>query len=208
MRTTIKHWEWVHSALLVILLLPAYGVAAQDDGIKVHGHWKFEIFRQDGTLDRVVEFDNALISLGNSKLVEILARKGSVGRWRIAVNSSGSEAPCTDQGAASICIIQEGPDPMETYQFGGLTVGTDTPSDPTKLVLSGSMVVGASVSSSKGIGLVQTALKLCAPGTSTTDCASDASTSGMTQITAKALDSEVMVQPGQTVQITVEISFS
>lgn len=196
-------------ASMIMLLLLAGNTQAQGEGVHVHGHWKLEIYNADGSFDRLVEFDNALTSLGASKLVHILARGGSVDKWQVNIQRPvgvSIEDPCTDsQGIAFTCVLQEGPaGTTDGYRFGGLSVSTDDPNNPTKLILSGSFVVGAIVGFPKEIGTVKSHMSLC-------DAASTPNCNGPPQLfefTAKELATSVPVQPGQSVQVTVEISFS
>ena len=198
-------------ALLLTLMLLPCSLLAGEDNVHVKGHWIFEIYNADGSFDRRVEFDNALSSFGNEILIRMLNRENSAAAWVIVLASpvgGGYEHPCTDaSGAETTCTIPEtsvisGGSPAE---FPNLVVGTDNPTAPTKLVLSGSATIGAVVNSSKQIQAVRTGLNRC-PNWENGVCIS--SLTGATTFTEKILNPAIDVQPGQIVNVTVEISFS
>ena len=191
--------------MTLMLLLPV-GVTAEESNIKVHGHWTLKIYNPDGSLDQLVEFENGLISSGTHFLIGMLAKRASVGSWQIRLKStSGSvDDPCTSQtNQARQCIIQES-GASDSHEFNTLTFATDTPVDPTKLILSGSAVVGAMVNGPQGIDNVFTNILSCGP-TEKPNCVSTGTNFGFT---IKVLPTMVLVSPGQTIQVTVEISFS
>src|SRR5436190_13796579 len=76
---------------------------AQQEGIKVHGHWTIDVRNPDGTLVTHHEFENGLET--DNPLAMILGRSLTVGEWQIYLGASdGSPSPCGDN---SSCIIVE-----------------------------------------------------------------------------------------------------
>ncbi len=63
---------------------------APGEGIKVHGRWTIEVINPDGTVADRREFDNALTEDGRGSLARVLARKKSVGGWRIQLDAATS----------------------------------------------------------------------------------------------------------------------
>jgi hypothetical protein len=185
---------------------------ASHQGIKVHGHWTIDVRNPDGTVVAHREFENTLGTLQNS-LAAVLSRAGSVGFWKIELQDPNGTAnqigPCINSQAANrgvqCDIIEPGWASASggalSFQFPTLTVST-AGSNSAQLVLSGTAV--ASVSDS--IALVLTLLNVCAPTVApSTPCA----TTQPVLFTVAALTNNfVNVTPGQTIAVTVTISFS
>ena len=58
----------------------------QSEGIQVHGHWVIEVSNPDGTLAKVVEFDNDLDpDSGARHLVAVLGKTQTQGVWGVQV---------------------------------------------------------------------------------------------------------------------------
>ncbi|GGH05759.1 hypothetical protein [Silvibacterium dinghuense] len=144
---------------------PAAPQKPGEEGIKVHGHWKFVVKNPDGSIASTKEFENALLTpgSGDSLLSYTLSGQAVIGEWAVvlcnAANSgmfpaSSPSSPWCGwnySGAANSywdgLIVTS----MSGY-FGtvicpnspvcdaGLTLTTPTPSGskyPTQLVLSG-----------------------------------------------------------------------
>jgi hypothetical protein len=182
-------------------------VNGSHEGIKVHGHWTIEVRNPDGTLVTHREFENAY-SPTSSFLSNVLARNNSVGLWEISL--SGSPQPCF--------IISSGPQPTactieETIinasyappYFPGLTLSANAGT----LVLSGN----ATVQVTGSINQVSTVVNPCPNSTPpSSPCTGGSSialaTFTMATLTAGSSTPPVPVSAGQTVQVTVVISFS
>ena len=88
------------------------------EGIKVHGHWKIEIFNPDGTRVSITEFDNTITGQGINELVSFLGGSGVQGAWGIELGSLPASLPCDDgDGDADTCKIGES---GVTYSFVNL----------------------------------------------------------------------------------------
>lgn len=197
------------------------------EGIKVHGHWTIEVRNADGTIAARHEFENSLSPVGGGVLSALLARKNAVGLWRVTLSSTTTAGVCSAPPAAplagsSACNIDEPnfelnavPDPNESPN---LTVSTSGGA----LTLSGSLVAPQT-----GVfNIVATQLEICPisllsgnPGTGCAPAVSNISlplggTYPASYFTAATLDglngrpSAVSVAAGQTVAVTVNISFS
>src|SRR5207245_48179 len=87
-------------------LLPTDGVDSRvrRDGIHVHGWWTINVMNADGTVAVHREFENHLDG-GGQQLVNVLARKESVGSWFVFL--VGTPEPCTSTaaGGPQLCVI-------------------------------------------------------------------------------------------------------
>src|SRR5688572_27219292 len=80
------------------------GAGGPQEGIKVRGQWAIEVKTPDGALVKRVEFDNALVFDGQTRLANYLGRTRTPGRWSVIV----FDGLCTpDSGASSVCILTE-----------------------------------------------------------------------------------------------------
>jgi hypothetical protein len=159
------------------------------EGIKVHGHWTIDVRNPDGTVATHREFENSLTSSGGAFLASLLANLNTpVGSpttiWQVvAGNTQGatSSGPC----AGTVCVINQSltatPSPLTVASNAGI------------LTLSGSIVV----SDTSLVNTVTTGLFYFV-GTQATN----------TTITQATLTNPISVSAGQTIAITVNISFS
>jgi hypothetical protein len=86
------------------------------EGIQVHGWWTIEIRNRDGSVDRHVELENALVNDGPALLTALLTGTSVAGSWALAV--SGDPGPC---GSGAACwIVMPG---SSVTGFGGSTLG-------------------------------------------------------------------------------------
>ena len=128
---------------LMALVIASCGSAAPEaggsgEGIQVHGDWTMDIYNQDGSLDRRVDFSNALTQNGNEMLNLILGGaefpqcKGdfdcddpdSTTDWAVHLDDRGNEPPCEDSdGNANRCFVQ---------------MSVDADALPEQLILTGS----------------------------------------------------------------------
>jgi hypothetical protein len=87
------------------------------EGIQVHGWWTIEIRNRDGSVDRHVELENALVNDGPALLTALLTGTSVAGSWALAV--SGDPGPC---GSGFACWIVM-PGSSVTGFGGGSTLG-------------------------------------------------------------------------------------
>jgi hypothetical protein len=151
------------------------------DGIKVHGHWKFEVHDPDGKLVSTREFENSLLtpSGGDWLLATLLLGKSVAADWGIALCpqaggtwNNGSVAPnyyglCTTVGPTPVAIlVQSSTGPLGSELACGsscvpglqaLLTGSPNLLNPIGISLSGSYTASQSVS----INAVETATAFC-----------------------------------------------
>lgn len=178
---------------------------ASHQDIKVHGHWTIEVRNPDGMLVTHREFENSLVQAGASFLASLLGRNYSVSFWMVEVFQSGGAGPCNGQGGASgvQCFIVD-PNSFTPAPniFQNLSVTTASTSAGAKqLILSGT----ATAAVTSAIDTVYTQLGYCR-GTVAPSPLCPAS--GQTVFTAATVSPAVNVSTGQTIAITVAISFS
>lgn len=186
-------------ALMALVLASCGGVspdaAGPSEGIQVHGDWTIDIYNEDGSLERHVEFDNSLDFGGSLYLAELLAGVSSVGNWTIEFfELSGNVCPSTALGN---CIIQA-------------TVSTEDldPVGPAGAVDTVRLTGSAIVEADGVIDQVATRFATCAADVAPDSCSSDPASNYA--FTGKALDAadQRSVSAGQTVQVQVDISFT
>lgn len=193
-------------AMAVLLALGFGGLASSaaaqvGDGIAVHGHWKIEVFEPDGELSYAVEFENALMNDGKSRLVGLLAHTEAAGRWSVLLgHATGTNPACDVLGSPSECAIHE-PD--------ALIAGVPGVSFNLSATASGSghdLILSGSTTANRGgeIDRVETRLGACP----NTDTPAACGAVGQSAFTQKTLPSPVVVTLGQIVQVTVTLSFS
>ena len=182
------------------------------EGITVHGQWTIDVINPDGTSAGHYEFENALAYNGKSALVQLLGRQNSVGAWAIGLVPQGfvswdtSTSPWSYGGyfggSASAMPGLIGETGAYLTVSNDLQLEVDTSTNPS-LRLKGSLHTTKDVI----IGQVETVLyKL----SSALPPQNASGTEGFTSqvFTQKNLDEPVALQAGQTVQVTVVISFS
>jgi hypothetical protein len=173
------------------------------EGIKVHGHWAIDVKNPDGTLVTHREFENSL-NQSYPTLSSFLSRKYSVGTWFVVLNGNVCVTPV---GTPIDCTISE---PawgiaIAGNQFSNLSVTNNG----NVLVLSGTATAVVSGS----IADVQTVVEACPATTPTSSPCSPngaVSTTGATGFgfTNATLATPIQVSAGQTIAVTVTISFS
>lgn len=185
---------------------PARGA---QEGIKVHGHWTIEVRNPDGTVATHREFENALFP--SPALASILGRQVSVSFWSIAI------APSTLCGNANgaLCGIQE---PGITSQAANSSNLSVTVSGNT-LVLAGTLLAsgGGTITTvqtdSYGCPATVAPSTACQPGNASPVNFGFGAGGGFI-FTSRDFDGlsgdpqPVSVNAGQTVAVTVTISFS
>jgi hypothetical protein len=197
------------AVISVIALQPGFaqGQAAASEkarpgqeGIKVHGHWIIEVRNPDGKLVTHREFENALVTSGGTLLSQVLARSASVGFW--AVGLGGSPQPCGTTGQPANCFIGDTASGMGSYPSAGIfnTLSISSTSAGT-MVMTGTATAGNTAS----INSVQTSNNPC-PSTSAPATACLNGT--LDYFTSATVSPAINVVAGQTIAVTVTISFS
>lgn len=166
------------------------GQAARDgaaQGISVHGHWVIEVYDPDGTMAQRTEFDNALTPSGAAILGQVLAGERTVEPWSVSL--LGNVCLGAD-GLPAGCFLEPATFPLELpNRFKTLTVESVT----AGLAFSGNMTAHLD----GAINLVVTTIVVNDNGT----------TSGST-FTTHALSPGTPVLAGQSVSVTINITFS
>ncbi len=184
------------------------------EGIQVHGHWVIEVKNPDGKVTARREFENSLVTTGNNAggpmLVLLLSGLGASGGIGIDLGTTGANPPCGTAGSANtiVCAPVTGAPLPPGTSVSGLNA-------PNSLTLSGTLKPQPGNS-------CEPEAEICQPGTIDTvstwvflegvtngtigegtryylTSASDAST--------PPAFSQVPVSVGQTVNVTVTISF-
>lgn len=159
--------------------------AGPSEGIQVHGDWTIDIYDEDGSLDRHVEFSNALTPPGEDLLLELLAAERTTGPWQIWIADTNS-GPCqTTQPSDGHCRID-----------------ATTVVENDRLTLTGSIVV----ENDADVTLVRTIVSRCTQNTTPADCLSLGMQTS-TEFTRTTIPAEP-VTAGQSVQVQVAISFT
>ena len=177
-----------------LLVAGLSGSAVQAESIKVHGKWTLEVRNPDGTLVLTRVFHNSLDTFsGKNLLSSVLAGNITVMGWRIAIESfTAGQELCILNASPRDCSISAAADPRSGDQnfFPTLTVTGDSGHTGTgKLVLTGSITAQAT----GVIDRVTTRIRYGAGAEAYS-------------FTKKSITPE-SVSAGQTVGVTVEISF-
>ena len=149
-----RRWARVVSvALAAVMGAAAPGAASEpgegtSDGIKVHGHWTFEIRNPDGTMASRHEIENALIVMvggGNSLLAGLLANHYSNPIWFVSLYGPNTTGPCSAEGSPEPwpCHITEARAPFSGTEYSknlvlGLPLSGMAQTPEGTLALSGS----------------------------------------------------------------------
>jgi len=195
------------------------------EGIKVHGHWTIEVRNPDGTLVTHREFENSIQTSGSAALTSLLVGNQLPGPWQ--VDLIGSPQPCVQAFAAESgfgpgpqpCVIVTKNTTVVGYVLGpgqtqvdAISFNLTVTASSGQLVLSGS----ATADTTTTVSSVATVLSPCINGgpiisdgihPTTLPC------SGLffpipAPFTAASLTQGVPVSTGQTIAVTVVISFS
>ncbi len=181
------------------------------EGIKVHGHWTIVVRDADGSMVSRREFENALTTgatSGNGALSQFLGRQYTVGTWQISLGnpSNSSQDVCrTANGTPVTCFIVEPTDSPGTYISQNLTVQLPTSgTNASSIVLSGTITAAGTGS----ISTVYTGLGACPKSVSPSACSGSAQNSTGFGFTGQTLTAPISVQQGQSIGVTVVLSFS
>lgn len=182
---------------LIALVAASCGGAAPEaegpsEGIQVHGDWTIDILNEDGSLDRTLEFENALV--GGSFIVSVLDGSVTPGQWLVRFNGGASQGPClTSSPTFGDCVF---------------TATTETDLSSASLTLNAS----GTAETDGDIAIVDTKFAICGGGNvSPVDCLADYDPlfdNGGLAVTEKALPEVQSVSAGQSIQIEVVISFT
>jgi hypothetical protein len=176
------------------------------EGIKVHGHWTIEVRNPDGTLVTHREFENSLAQGANSGsqlLAEILNRQVTVNFWAVVLTTTGICNAGEANQQLNECII------YENYPFSttfGSIANTLTVSPPNNGLTFNGYISAPGTGQITGVG---TYLYVCSPSVSPQACfggQAGESGSGSGFVTSASVTQSV--QSGQTISVTVVISFS
>lgn len=178
----------------------------QHEGIKVHGHWIIEVRNPDGTVVTHREFENSLAA-GGYPLGYFLSRQTTVGLWVVLLGSGNGGQVCPGSTTNGECELVEAADPSTGSGVFNTLVPSFTNTGTNQIfVLNGSYVApagGVIVTVSTIVASCPVAGVVCAPGTSGNE------TGAYGQLfTQTGLPSAIGVSAGQTVAVTVNISFS
>ncbi len=216
------------AALVVAACGSASGEVADDgglaSGIGVHGAWTIDVYEEDGTLGRSASFTNDLTSTGEEVLADLLTGERAAGSWVVWLDpASGDPEPCTyelnsprDEG----CTIADSGYEVFNLPGGGAVVPSSPnlsveQGDGVDVVLSGSVEVDNTTS----IGEVSAHIEACFARLSPSECGTDVEFFEAVPFTSTlvsgldwdgdgtANDGVIPVKAGQTVQVTVTLSF-
>jgi hypothetical protein len=188
----------------------------QHEGIKVHGHWTIEVRNADGSLATHREFENSLVAGDAGGLPAVLSRQSSVGGWYVALVDHTSPAADLCHGAFSgnvvggFCYIGENAPSLGFADSSNLTVlasgQTAANFGPVILNLSGSV----NVPSAGSIDSVQSRFLFCPATVAPAACLTSTNIPSINAIafTGTSLSTPVSVAAGQTVAVTIVITFS
>lgn len=194
----------------------------QYDGIKVHGHWTIVVHNKDGSVASRAEFENSLVSGqvgGGLLLTSVLARQTTIGYWVVQLggaptpyqaNPSGGVLSLTTQPGA--CILTQ-PNTATYFQgcvFPNTLTLTSSGNVPYTMTLTGS----AKGTSPITIDSVTLYNAFCLSNTTPQACGADPyggllnNTSILLIPFTSTQRTPITVPAGQTVDVTVTISFS
>jgi len=191
-----------------------------NEGIKVHGHWTIEVRNPDGKVATHREFENALTT--QNPLAYLLTGLYSAGSWGVFMEtSSAGSGPCgnsTTTTSINICDLQQ-PGSFAVTEpgssctvalgcFANLQVSVTGTTFPA-VQLSGT----ATAAVSGQIGYVYSLLNVCSQQAQPTSPSTISPNTCFTTaynpngFTAATLSSPIPVLAGQTIALTVVLSF-
>jgi hypothetical protein len=178
------------------------------EGIKVHGHWTIEVRNPDGTLVTHREFENSFAGAGAYPLTTVLARANAVGGWLISLSGGPSAGACPGSGvglSSGDCVIE---DSANTITGTGIfhTLAVTTPTNTAglnTLQLAGTATAGGAGQ----ISIVNTIINVCPGGTGCEPAVSGIYVSAGYLFTQAGITA-IPISSGQTIAVTVNISFS
>ena len=192
----------------------ASAIGARADGVKVHGQWTIVVRSKSGKVVSRHSFHNDFVpGTGGAAFSSILSGGSVAGDWLVDISGSGCSSPAVAQ--VNTCELFE-PDAIAsfdaTFDTRNLTVTVPTSgSDVSKIVL-----VGTVPAVSTGtISVVKSSLQVCptsAPAGADCSQGHGIPNVGYKEITSRDLSvppsSPISVLSGQSISVTVKISFS
>jgi hypothetical protein len=183
----------------------ASAARAGADGVKVHGQWTVVVRSKSGQVVRRYHFHNDFVTTlgtsgGSHAFAKILSGAAAPGDWDLSI--SGDACPASN---ANFCQMFE-PDASPSFFNADADTKNLTVTEPTsgtdafKIVLQGTVPAANDGS----ITRVSTGLQVCGAGSAVgSDCSI-----GYNEITDRTLSSPIAVSAGQTMSVTVKLSFS
>ncbi|MBN2055306.1 hypothetical protein JW905_10310 [bacterium] len=191
--------------LSVMLVIGAEATASTDGAtattVEVHGHWNIKVVNPDGTMASSNEFNNSFN--GAPILISLLTNRfyteGSCGGWMIELDSMDGAKPCnTNPCVLANCSTTCG-DPNLVINSTSLNISYV---NPTTFRLYGSLTPDTSTNVDK----VSTLFKVCESTIVPSNCPNENSACAWQSFTSTVF-TPISVSPGQSVDITVDISF-
>jgi hypothetical protein len=185
-------------------LAQASAPGAQVDGIKVHGHWIIVVKNPDGSVSSHHEFENSLFpGDGDVALAAILSRTSSVGMWAIELDGPAAAKPCHNGTGVQCEILEPNGNVLSGEEtFENLTMQL-TGTYKTQIVLSGT----AKSTNGGQISSVSTFIGTCSASVLPSSCGRYGG-SGSHRLTDHALTVPITIVAGQSINVTVTLSFS
>ncbi len=190
--------------------------ALPGQGIQVHGHWTFDVTNPDGSHAWTYEFENALV--GGNVLAAILGRSITPGLWSLTLESRSLDdiSPCgpsTRRGVGENAIdVLPNCDIIEAvaraaeseFTFKNLVVDRPVTGDLAEIVLTGSILASFNGS----LEIARTKLTLCPTDVTIADCSSGRPVATSVETITETQFNRIELVDGQTMLVTVRISFS
>lgn len=202
-----KQWlaVFLAGALLPSAMAQTKAYDAQHDTLKVHGHWTIVIKNSDGSVASRHEFENSLFKGdGDLLLAGILGRTMSTGNWIISLDAGyGGIRPCTKNGTATLCQIGE----PNGNQLSGAELSANLSVQVTGATHNQVTLSGSATSTNGGqVADVSTYIGACQGTVAPSSCGINGS--GIHRLTTHGLTQPITVQAGQSINVTVVVSFS
>lgn len=196
-------------AVLGLVLASCGGATSEasgpSEGIQVHGDWTIDIYNEDGSLDRHVEFSNALTNGGGVFLAELLGDMTYAGTWGVEMYSADGSQPCvSSDGQPTSCWTYQPFSLLTPLEGSDLSLDLQVAVQDNQLTLSGSH----DASADGQIDQVETHLYTCDQPLDAVAC-SEALTDTV-NFTHKSLDPGdiAQVSQGQLIEVQVVLSFT
>jgi hypothetical protein len=179
-------------------------------GVKVHGHWTIEVRNADGSVVTHREFENALAVGAGGSLAYVLLGQYLMAGWGVQLGASAGSPPCYGTVLGESKTATPGPLPCNIVSTTtGLAASSSTfPNLSAVNATNGITLSGSATAAQTGsIDTVSSSFYTCqAPG----PCVggSGGNIGGGGQFTSATVSPAISVSTGQTVAVTVNISFS
>ena len=181
-----------------------------EQGIKVHGHWVIDVKDKDGKVVDHRDFQNSLASgSGPQLLALLLSGAATPSNFGIDVGQAGAQFyhlfPTGNNASHVNCPVVD----IAASCVPSLTVNFPVVAGNTLIVLQGQFTAISAVT----VNTVSTAIGFCNPSPSPTTispstCANNPLAAGVLPFTAATVASALAVAAGQTLAVTVTLSFS